>query len=132
MFLCQHGMPNYDPSLLSTEECTMLTRWVTFANVPVTDANSIPILEVLPNPTDPIPLLKLLGVAVLDTGGYVWQNVTWASLEELRVHVRGLPDLFSGRSRSLSRHTRPLNENQLLELRLWAALSTESLPVLGN
>lgn len=127
-FLCEHGIPNYDPSRLSTAENTMLMRWVTFANVPVTNANSIPILEVIPIPSDPMPLLKLLGVSVLDTGGYVWQHVTWASLEELRVQIRGLPDLFTGRGR----HARPLNENQLLELRLWAALSTEPLPVFGN
>ncbi|KAI2512712.1 hypothetical protein MHU86_1708 [Fragilaria crotonensis] len=87
----------------------MLTPWVTFANVPVTDANSIPILYVLPNAnsipilyvlpiaTDPIPLLTLLGIAVLDTGWFVCQNVTWTSLEELRVHARGFPDLFRHR-----------------------------------
>ena len=126
-FLCEHGIPNFDSSLLSTHEIMILMRWVTFANVPVSHANSVPILESLPVPSDPIPLLKRLGVSVLGAGEYVWQQVTYASLEELRVHIRGLPELVSGRRRQAI----PLDDEQVLRLRLWAALSTEPLPVFG-
>ena len=126
-FLCEHGIPNFDASLLSTHEITILMRWVTFANVPVSHANSVPILEALPVPSAPIPLLKLLGVSAMGARGYVWQQVTYTSLEELRVHIRGLPDLVSGRRRQAI----SLNDEQVLKLRLWAALSTEPLPVFG-
>lgn len=129
-FLCQHGIPNLDSNVLTAEELTELVRWTTFAHVPVKDTNSVRMLQNMQVLKDPMPLLTVVGVVYSAENGYSIpsSSIKNLSLKQLRVHIRGLRDLVTGRRNPKKML---LNDVQHLELRLWAALSPEPLPVFG-
>ena len=129
-FLCQYGIPNLDSNVLTPEEITTLVRWTAFAHVPVKNTNSLRLLQNLQVLTKPMTILTPLGVVGSTKHGYSIPSspIPNMSLEQLRVHIRGLRELVMGRRNA---RQLPLNDGQLLELRLWAALSPEPLPTFG-
>ena len=128
-FLCQNGIPNYDTNELTQDEHTDLLRWTAFANVPVKDSTSIKKLEYVHVLTEPMNLLAQIGFEDSGTGSYYHKatNQTYDSLEQLRSVLRGMSDLMGAGDRRKTKM--PLSEDQVLQLRLWAALSKEPLPV---
>jgi hypothetical protein len=135
-FLCQHGIPNYDESKLTDEERLDLDRWTKFANVPVKDTTSIKKLQdltVLPD-TDAIKLLQKIQFQSLDTGSFYHAGLdqTFGSLQEVRLACRGMPDLHVTQERRRTKKDLSLSDHEVLELRLWAAVAPEPLPVFGK
>jgi hypothetical protein len=128
-FLCQNGIPNYNTDELTQDEHTDLLRWTAFANVPVKDSTSIKKLEYVHVLTEPMNLLAQIGFEDSGTGSYYHKatNQTYDSLEQLRSVLRGMSDLMGAGVRRKTKM--PLSEDQVLQLRLWAALSKEPLPV---
>jgi hypothetical protein len=131
-FLCQYGIPNIDHAL-TDEERTDLLRWTTFANVPVKTSTSMLKLANVPvlNPDEAMALLVKLNFSALDDGKYHHKPTeqTFASMTAMRTFVRGMPALVVSNKRNT---TVPLDDDQVLSLRLWAALSPEPLPVFGS
>ena len=93
--LLQHGIPNMDR--LAPEDATILTRWVTFAHVPVKDTNSTVKLEDMQELTtkQALKLLQKLKFVHNASDGSLRRgdNETFASLEEARVYIRASASL---------------------------------------
>jgi hypothetical protein len=156
-FLCGSGIPNYDISKLESDEDTRMQRWVRFANVPVSSRDSVRKLENVRSPRKPDAVKKLLvidhGWGTYDGKLCVpgadtnlenrqrKENVHYFKEEntnKLRCYVRGALVLGSSGQELASAQgvtmdtppkARVVNESKSLELRLWAATSSEKLPV---
>jgi hypothetical protein len=132
--LLQHGIPNIH-RLLDPDDVTLLTRWVTFAHVPVKDTNSIVKLENMQELTTEQALAflrKINFVQTCDDGSIRrGDSEAFASLQEVRDYLRASSSLtppVQGRRARGNKFEITLSENQVLELRLWAALSPTPLP----
>jgi hypothetical protein len=124
-FCAEHGIPNYDDAGLVDSERRALYRWATFAHVPVPPSQSVVTFRDTPLLTDRqvCDLLKSQQFTFLGGGGIVpppggldSTPAQFASLEELRVFMRGAADVLRRRT------------PQLVALRMWAARSTAPLP----
>jgi hypothetical protein len=121
-FLCRYGIPNLDKVDLTPEKMTTLIRWVKFANVPVNSCDSVSKLQKM-KPSKPVDVFSTLGIKQeKKSNRYRWGDLEFDCLEDLRVYIRGLPNLEPesvGRRRSRS----SLDPDSTLRIRLWAALS---------
>jgi hypothetical protein len=132
--LLQHGIPNIHR--LDPDDVTLLTRWVTFAHVPVKDTNSIVKLENMQELTAERALAFLHKINFVQTcnDGSIRRGDSeeFASLQEVRDYLRAssslTPPILQGRRARGKKFEITLSENQVLELRLWAALSPTPLP----
>jgi hypothetical protein len=128
--LVKHGIPNIDHA--NDQDRIVLERWVTFAHVPVKDTNSAIKLEgmqELSNEEASFLLEARLGFTKEMDGSY-WRGFeTFESLDKLRLFLRGAESLASAQGRRRKQIDIGLTDEQILELRLWAALSQTPLPV---
>jgi hypothetical protein len=124
-FCAQHGIPNYADAGLTDSERRALYRWAAFAHVPVASSHSVTTLRDTPLLTDRQVRDLLLsqqfnflrGGTIVPPPGLSGEiPARFASLEELRVFLRGSADLLRRRT------------PQLVALRLWAARSAAPLP----
>mmetsp|Transcript_27273 Transcript_27273/g.41244 ORF Transcript_27273/g.41244 Transcript_27273/m.41244 type:complete len:722 (-) Transcript_27273:219-2384(-) len=138
-FLCKNGIPNYDENKLSVEQRTNLLRWVRFANVPVNSNNStykLRDVNVLTEEGAKV-LLKKIGFDEVDSSFYHGPaDKMFESLEDVRVFIQASPELMVRkedeeiRQRSIrnKQEKLPLGDDEVLLLRVWAAMSETPLP----
>ena len=145
-YLCANGIADTDR--LAEEDWTRLSRWISFAFVPVTEGFSLSKLEdveILSN-DDVRAILSELGFEIVEGSKYYPPRAKaidgyhrspshkthyYKGIEEIRGYVRATEDLCIDSSNGLSRRRRnkalPVDDSRMLALRLWAALSTEPL-----
>jgi len=135
-YLVEHGIPNIDRA--SEQDRKTLERWVAFVQVPVKDTNStikLAGMQELSSEEASDILVNLLGFRVEKNGSYHrGADESFASLEDARVYFRGAESLappVQGRRRSKEKEV-TMSEDQVLEFRLWAALSRTPLPTFSS
>lgn len=153
-FLCKFGIPYYKPSAISSAETTDLDRWVRFANVPVSSHESVRVLSNVSKPKTKAQLSSLLtrnGFSTVDgkfwapgyksamkNCGFIFSGSDAAEGEDgsrLKRFIRGSWTLDSmvltgynyGTSPPTAKY-RNSNDDAHLQLRLWAAASSDDLP----
>lgn len=148
--LSEKGLPydlEDDPD--DDDDPMKVQRWVAFAHVPLKNSDCLKILNEVPLPSDYQALVWLgeLGFNVDGETGQIYRGdyEQYNSVREIRCFVRSADnarllstaegDMFSPRKRA-RRATRkqdmPLLENELLALRLWAAVSPTPQKVFGT
>ena len=130
-YMAQHGIPNLD--LADDEDRLVLERWVTFANVPVKDTNSTIKLENIQEWSDQEAsrvLEKKLGFVKKPNGAYHRGTEVYESLRRfVSFSAEPEPSMAppaDGKRRNQKSIT--LGEQDVLGLRLWAALIKRPLP----
>ena len=133
--LLQHGIPNLEKG--TEEDCTVLERWVTFVHVPVKDINStikLDGMQELSSEEASKILVNKLGFRQEGDGYRRGEHESFASLEEARVFFRGAESLappVEGRRRT-NQNDVCMSDEQILDFRLWAALSPTPLPTFAS
>jgi hypothetical protein len=150
-YLVQTGLPPDMYTVLDEQErIDDLKRWIAFAHVPIKISDAPKVLKKLALPSDRQALLslQLLGFHVDGSTQQIYRSISqgiveeFNSIRELRNCVRsvGTDAILDGigsntdetprkRARRTTRkQDMPISENDLLALRLWAALSPDPLP----
>jgi hypothetical protein len=146
-YVCQYGIPNYEEEKDEVDGADLirLRRWIVFANVPVSEKNSMSKLENVKIPSDKkiIEMLQQLGFAFFDNRffppgadsiqgcrGKRQEGIHFhRGLEGIRVFIRANEDFYIGDPDSVDRPSRKrgkiptITEEQFLPVRFWAALS---------
>lgn len=130
-YLVLNGIPNPE-NLTNPDDKTVLFRWITFCYVPVKDTTSrikLQNVQVLDDETA-MSLLSQLGLSRSNDQIYWLHNSKCgATVAEVRKHVRATQDLDGVGRRRASNTT--LQEDEWLNLRVWAAMSGDDLPTHG-
>lgn len=131
LYLVQNGIPNLE-NLTNPVDKTILLRWITFCHVPVKDTTSrvkLQHVQVLDDETA-MSLLSQLGMSRTNDQIYWLRHAKCgATVSEVRNYVRATQDLDEGGRRRASSTT--LQEDEWLNLRVWAAMSSDDLPTHG-
>jgi len=134
-FLCNHGIANYDKSMFNSHEEMILIRWTSFANVPVNSSNSMAKLNdvSLIGNEEAIVLIGKLQFKDLNTGSFLHEpsGEVFESIDEVRTYIRGMVELVKKEGKSRRKMKLPLDDNEVLHLRIWAAMSPSPLPTYG-
>lgn len=146
-YLSRHGIPGFK-ELKDEEDAETVKKWVAFAYVPLKESEFDDVLAGLPLPSDEQALewLMKLGFQVEDRTGNIFRPTSdgvdyFHSIEETRCFVRSADDSIllttprddtANTPRKRSRRSKaayfPLDQEQILALRLWAAVSPSPLP----
>lgn len=153
--LCLSGIPN-TKDVEDEDDVIALKKWVAFANVPLKISDSTKVLKSLALPSDiaALKMLEKLGFQLDEETNKISRDRPLAvggtdeykSISAIRNFIRSADDdtllataqndeTFSPRKRA-RRTTRkndmPLEDDELLALRLWGALSPTPFPVYGE
>jgi len=131
--LVKYGIPNADK--LNSDNEALLYRWITFCHVPVKDTTSrikLQHVEVMDDDTAKM-LLCQHGMTISKTTFSFGPTLQFSSLAEVRVYVRATEELLPsfGRRRGTTKVMK-VTEQEMLELRVWAAMAPDALPVYGE
>ena len=146
-YLCRCGIPDIG-ELEDKHDAEIIRKWVAFANVPIKESEMQKVLESVPIPSNEQALEFLMKLGFQkeeDSGNLIRPSADgvdyFRSIEEARCFVRSAddtvllvtPDDSHGttprkRSRRSKASDFPLSDEQLLALRLWAAVSPSPLP----
>ena len=152
-YLCSNGIPDYDnkKKAVDKDDRTLLNWWLCFTHVPVSEINSMSELatvKLLPDAKYISWLVEKLGFASMDNkyfppgadslegcrikrirGTHFYQGV-----EEIRAFIRSHESFNIGNVDSVDRPTRKVRKapvlatDEVMSLRLWAALSDAPIP----
>jgi len=129
-FLAKAGIPNWEKmrNVLTKRERIKIDCWVKFANVPVKPSSITEELGKIKVISDTQATKLLKKFAFKEMKGKIVHtetNESFASLKDVQSYIRGLSESMKGRRR---KSTDPLEVEDELKLRLWAALSPLPLP----
>lgn len=134
-FCAKNGIPNLETIDLSPSERRRIHRWAAFANVDVKRSVFVTTMKTVKQIAAPeiLSLLTKLNFQFRDQNCCAPSGADQPGpqLDDVRDFIRGTVDLSAGSLAGVSnrRYKCPISEDQILSLRLWAALSPSPLPI---